>query len=184
MPTRRWGAALLAALLLTASAAAAQTMEPTPIPAPPKPDLQPMAYFLGTWNCTLHSSRRPTPRIYHETVTVGTDGRWITAKSVSLPISWFPYRTTEIDQFTYDPDTKRWIEVGWDTLGGYTFSVSPGWKGDTMLWTDLTFVPTRDMVSETPVTITRVSASRYTWSNAFRTGAGRTVRVSTACTKR
>jgi hypothetical protein len=176
-------ALVLLALGLTAGAAFAQTMEATPIPAPPKPDFSSMTYFVGSWTCTTKSARRPTPQISHTVNALDATGRWLVEKSVNEPTSWLPYTSNELDMLTYDPSAKRWVDVETDTLGGYDVSASPGWKGDTMVWTDLTFVPNRDVTSATAVTLKKAGPAKFTYANTFTTKKGRTIALTGSCVK-
>jgi hypothetical protein len=173
----------LVAVTLTASAAIAQTIEATPVPAPPKPDFSSLKYFLGSWSCTSKSARRPTPQLSTSVNTLDATGRWLVEKSVNLPTSWFPYKSNELDMLTYDPSAKRWVDVETDTLGGYDVSASPGWKGDTMIWTDLTFVPNADVMAVTAVTLKKVGPGKFSYANTFTTKKGRTVGVTGSCVK-
>src|SRR5579863_7547019 len=52
---RKIGAAVLTLLLTIPSASLAQSAAPTPVPDV-KPDLSPMAMFMGTWSCTVLKS--------------------------------------------------------------------------------------------------------------------------------
>jgi hypothetical protein len=180
---RRSALAVLALLAVCSTAVLAQTMEATPIPSPPKPNFAPMKYFLGAWSCSSKSSRRPTPQLSTSVVTLDPGGRWMIEKSVNHATSWFPYTVDEVDQFTYDGDAKRWVDVETDTLGGYDLSATKGWTGNALVWTDISFAPGKDVASETTFTITKNSATKFTGTNAFTTTKGRTVNVETVCTK-
>jgi hypothetical protein len=110
-------------------------------------------------------------------------GHWMVEKSVNEATSWFPYRSNELDMITYDPAGKRWVDVETDTLGGYDLSATPGWKGNAMVWTDLSFEPNHDVTSTTATTVKKVSATKFTFANTFTTKAGKTVGVSGSCVK-
>ena len=175
--------ATLCACALMTGAAIAQSMEATPIPLQPKPDLTPMTYFTGTWACAYKSARRPTPQRYTTVATLDPGGRWIVEKTKIMPVSWFPHAQFVVDMVTYDPNAKRWVDVETDSLGGYDLSASSGWTGDTMVWKDLAFVPARDVVSASETTLTKVSDAKYTATASFKTKKGRVVGVTTTCTK-
>lgn len=177
-----WLSALLA-FALTSSAVVAQTMEATPIPMQPKPDLTPMHYFVGTWSCSFKSARRPTPQLFTSTARIDPTGYWLVENSTLKPVSWFPHASTQLDMITYDPNAKRWVDVETDSLGGYDLSASGGWTGDTLVWKDLAFVPSRDVVSATVITLKKVSDTKFTTAATFTTKKGRAVGVTTACTK-
>jgi hypothetical protein len=181
-------------MLATAGSASAQTtamspapvapaIEATPIPRAPKPDFAPLTYFVGRWSCSSKSARRPTPQRSTVTVALEPGGRWMRQTTVNQPTSWYPYVDTGTDLFTYDRDTKRWIDVGYDTAGNYGLTGTTGWKGDTMVWKDLAFTPTAQVTAASDFTITKVSATKFTSAYGFTTGTGRSVAVTGVCTK-
>ncbi len=158
-------------------------MEPTPIPLAPKPNLAPLAYFLGTWSCSTKSSRRPTPQLTTITYKTVPGGRWVEYTIVNKPTGWYPYVAHQTDFITYDRDAKRWVDVGTDDLGGYTYSTTTGWTDGTLVWKDGTFVPTAQAMSESDFTITKVSPTKYTTEYTFTTGKQKSVGVKGVCTK-
>lgn len=166
-----------------ASVAGAQTPQSTPFPTPPKPNLTPLAYFNGSWTCPVDRSDTKAPRMVRLDVAFDPNGYWQNQKLTAAAGGWAKFAATEIDKYTYDSDTKRWIDVGYDDHGGYNYSISKGWNGNTMAWTDETFVPTKDTLSETPAVITKVSAGKYTYTVSFRTSKGTTRTYKTVCTK-
>jgi len=175
--------AALFAFALTSSGVVAQTIDTTPIPMPPKPDLTPVTYFVGTWSCTFKSARRAVPQFTTTVTTLDPGGRWLVKKSHTKPAAYFPHPSDAIDMITYDPFAKRWVDVETDSLGGYDVSASSGWSGNTMVWKDLTFVAVRDVVSASQVTTKKVSASKFTSTSSFVTAKGKTVGTTTVCTK-
>jgi hypothetical protein len=66
---------------------------------------------------------------------------------------------------------------------GRVLSVSKGWKGSVMAWHDLSAAPGKDVKSSTDVITTKVSATKMTSVNTFTTVKGRTVGLTTTCTK-
>jgi hypothetical protein len=166
-----------------ASAQAVPTPAMTPIPRPAKPDFSTLTFLVGTWACTSKSARRPAPSTYTSTYSMDPTGYWLVVKSANAGVPWFPYAGTSTDMITYDANAKQWIDVYTDTLGNYDVSTSPGWSGNTMVWTDKTFVPARDITSQTAVTNTKVSDTSTTSTSSFTTTSGTTVGVTGACTK-
>ncbi|HEY8314267.1 MAG TPA: hypothetical protein VIG51_08810 [Candidatus Baltobacteraceae bacterium] len=180
-----WHLPGLFTLLFIASAgvASAQTAASTPIPMPPKPDLSAMNFLLGTWSCTSKSSRRPSAGTGTVTYAMDPTGYWIVGTQSNDAVPWFPYKTTSQDEQTYDATTSRWVDLSTDSTGGYDFSVSPGWAGQTMVWHDVTYSKGNDTASDNDTTVTKVSDTKLTSASSFKTTGGKTVTVTGSCTK-
>jgi hypothetical protein len=171
------------AALVMSAAAIAQQIESTPIPEVPKPDFAAMNFLIGTWACSTKSARRPAPYLTTSTYTASPDGWWIEQKTVTQPVPWFNHTVTTYDKITYDPTTKRWIDVSYGDLGTYGFSTSPGWNGNAIVWHDPTFAPTSDITAQTDTTFTKDSGTKVTVSSSFTEASGRNVSVLTTCNK-
>lgn len=175
--------AAVAALSLPAFALA--QVESTPIPTPPKPDLSPMAYRVGTWTCTNTSSRRPRPFMSTVTYTMDPSGYWLNATTTTPAISWFPHQRTGMDKITYDTQVKRWVDVGYDDLGGYGYTVSTTASTPTrIVWHDMsgtTGDPT--VASSSDVVETKVSDTQVDSTSSFKEQSGRNVTFTTSCKK-
>ncbi len=182
----RYASALIALLAfpLTAMPALSQTVEATPIPMPPKPDFTSMQFLVGTWSCTDKSSRRPAPAQSTLTYALDPEGYWIVANGTLAPTSWFPQGGKTVDRITYDPVTKRWVDVMTDNGGGYDISMSPGgWQNGKIVWHDVSFSNYPDITSTNDNTITKVSDRQTTSASSFKTASGKTVTVTGTCTK-
>ena len=173
------GALLLFAMPLRG---AAQTVETTPVPTP-KPSLSSMQFLIGTWSCSTKSARRPAPVTSTSTYSMSPDGWWIEETTVANAVPWFPQKTTTYDKITYDPDTKRWIDVTYGDLGAYGLATSSGWNGSKMVWHDANFAPGADVKSQTDTTTTKDSGAKMTSTSAFTEASGRSIGVVTTCTK-
>jgi hypothetical protein len=112
-----------------------------------------------------------------------TDGMWMINNSVQSKTSWFPYTVRGVDKITYDSDAHHWVDVYTDNLGGYGVTMSPGWAGNAILWTDAFYVPSGNVVSESPTTVTKVSDSKMTSAYTFKEKSGATRTVTSDCTK-
>jgi hypothetical protein len=111
-------------------------------------------------------------------------GYWLDQTSTVKPASWIPTTLTIYDKITYDPDTKRWVDVTYGSRGAYGLSFSKGPSGDKITWHDVSFAPGPDISSQTDTTMTKVSATKTTSTSAFtETKSGRTVTVTSVCTK-
>jgi hypothetical protein len=175
---------LSAIVVLAAPAAlAAPTVESTPIPAPPKPNFSSMQFLSGNWTCNTKSSRRPTAYVTTSSAKVDPTGYWMITTSTNHKTSW-AMQSDATDKVTYDPSAHRWVDVFTDDQGNYDVTTSPGWKGNTIVWTDQLFVPSSDISSQTALTITKVSDSQIKGHSSFKeTKSGRVVTVDSVCTK-
>jgi hypothetical protein len=95
-------------------------------------------------------------------------GYWITGKGTSDVVKWFPYETKS--------DVR-------DNLGGYGTYTTPGWKGDTAVWTARSFTPTKDVKAVSKYTITKVGRSKYNGAYTFTDAKGTVVGGKDVCTK-
>ena len=157
-------------------------IETTPIPTATKPDWSSMKFLLGTWKCSTKSSRRPAAYTTIQVNTMDPTGQWMIADSTILKTSW-SIRMHSVDKITYDSDQHRWVDVSTSDQGGYDVTYSPGWKGDTMTWTDQLFTPGPDLIAVTPLTNTRESDTKLVSHTTFKEKSGRTITVDGVCTK-
>jgi len=159
-------------------------VESTPIPAPVKPNFSSMSFLLGTWTCSTKSSRRPAAYVTTSTYAMDPTGYWIGETSTTKTTSWISRKLTIWDKITYDPDTKRWVDVLYGDGGAYGLSFSSGWDGNKMTWHDVGFAAGPDIASQTDTTNTKVSPTKMTSMSSFtETKTGRSVTVSGICTK-
>jgi len=154
-------------------------------PVPAKPDFTPVRYLLGSWTCVSHSQRRGSETSKSTSVTTLTpDGYWMKSVSKSAGTSYAKYATTFTDWVTYDSNTKRWVDIGMGSFGGYGYSSSTGPdKYGRTLWTAEAFMPDGDSTSTTGTLQTKISDTKYTTAGAFTTAAGLVNNVSSTCTK-
>jgi hypothetical protein len=175
-------AAVLLAALVPASSFA--QVESTPIPVPRKPDFSSASFLVGTWTCMSKSSRRPRAFTTITTYSLDSTGYWMNQTSTTPKTSWVPTTLRTWDKITYDPDTKRWVDVSYGDGGGYGLSFSKGWSGNQIVWHDVSFAPGPDINSQTDITTTKVSPTKTTSSSSFtETKTGRRVTVTTTCVK-
>lgn len=178
-------ACMLAALLALAvgSAWAAPAIESTPAPKPKKPDFATFAFFVGHWACSSKQANRPAPAPSTQDWAMDDTGYWMTGTGDSPAVKWFPYATKAQTRITYDSDAKLWIYEYSDDLGGYGFFTTPGWKGDTAVWTARSFFPTKDQSATSNYTMKKVSNSKYTGSYSYTNGKGTVIGGQDSCTK-
>ncbi len=176
-------AVVVCAATTIALAASSPKIESTPIPAPGKPDFSSMNFSLGTWMCSTKSARRPGPYITTSVTTMDPTGYFMVTKSTTAKTSWAP-KAGATDWVTWDSDTKRWVDINVGDFGAYDASTSPGWTGNTMVWTDALFKPGMDVVAVTPLINTKVSDTKLTSHTTFKErSSGRWVSVDTVCNK-
>jgi hypothetical protein len=171
---------LIVLLMAFATSALAQ-VESTPFPLGRKPDFS--MFMTGTYNCSTQSSRRPAPYYTTNTSSVSQDGYWLVTQIVIHKTSWMPRMISGGDRITYDPSTSRWIDMNYDDAGGYGASISPGWRGNSIVWTDALTPKQNNIGSTRPATWTRVSATKMTQSSSLKEAGGRVITVKTTCTK-
>jgi hypothetical protein len=174
-----------AAVMLSGGSAfaAMPNIEATPVPMAQKPNFSKMAFMGGPWTCSVMSSRRPGPYTTTSTTATSTDGYWMSTQTTTNTTSWIPRALTTVDRMTYDASTSRWIDMASDDQGGYDVSTSPGWIGNTIVWTDVTYPKTNATATNNPTTLTKVSDTRTTSVSTFKEPSGRLVTVKSSCTK-
>ncbi|HEY1655174.1 MAG TPA: hypothetical protein VGF86_08690 [Candidatus Tumulicola sp.] len=175
-------AAALVATMVPAFASA--QVEATPIPNAPKPNFSSMQFMIGSWSCSTKSSRRPAAYVTTSTYALDSTGYWIEQSSVTKPVAWVKSTLSVNDKITYDPTTKRWVDVTYGDQGAYGLSFSKGWVGNYLTWHDVSFAPNGDISAQSDTTLTKVSATKVTTTSTFTEAkSGRHVSVATVCTK-
>ena len=143
--------------LLFAVVVAQANVAPTPVPNP-VPQLSALAYFNGTWTC--HQMLRGKDRPNTSTSAMDMNDRWIKTTDVAPPFD--QYRTLPVNSTSYtsyDATVKRYVQVNVDDFGGYGIAYSPGWTGNSLVWTD----KSASDGSEGMTTISKVSGTEYNW---------------------
>ena len=170
-------------LLVAPCAVVARANEATRVVVIPKPVLSPMNFLLGSWSCSKQDSSRPAPYISMENYAVIPSGQWIEETAVWNPVPWLPIKWISHDEITYDSYRKRWVDVEYDDIGGYSITTSPGWAGNKMVWHDLAFNPSSRLPSVTDVTMMKVNDSKATWAWSRTSKSGKTIFEKNTCTK-
>jgi hypothetical protein len=165
----RFLSAAFIAVLATAGIAAAQ--QATPVPDV-KPDFSSMKFLMGTWTCkTLKNSMgRGSGRSETDTTTMSMDGHYMMTSGVSKPFDTARTRTLTTQGWVgWDSAKKQWYSFGISNFGGMGVSTSPGWKGNTMVWTDMWATDGQPLGVST---VTKVSATKTTSVNTVKTAKG------------
>jgi hypothetical protein len=119
-------------LLLAASSVLA---EEAPKPAP---ELSQLKYFAGTWACTGNAPASPMGPA-HKTESTLTfksdlDGFWYTAVLAEKMTAENPHPVKAMGNLGFDTKGKQILALFVDSFGGWSTETSPGWQGDTMVW--------------------------------------------------
>jgi hypothetical protein len=126
----------VAIFFLTSALRIATAQTATPVPDM-KPDLSPEMYLVGTWTCHSQNPNRPGDRIETDTWRLSLDGRFLQAHTESPSFDKMRTRAiTEEYYKTYDPVVKKWVWMSFDNFGNYGMSTSPGYNGNTIVWTE------------------------------------------------
>jgi hypothetical protein len=169
-------------LTLTSTGGSAQTPSPetTRLTLSAKPDFSNM--LLGMWRCSTKSSRRAWSYETTSTTSPSPDGYWLVTKSMiaKTPIT-AAFAST--DMVTYDASAKHWVDIETDEQGNYGVTTSPGWHGNTIVWTNAYAPKSVGIASTNPTSVTRVSPTQYTSFWSFVESNGRAVTVKTVCNK-
>lgn len=173
--------AAMLSLILVLSLATPK-IEATRIPPEPTTDFSTMQRLVGTWSCSYKSSRRPAAYKARSTYSLEPGNHWLNETTVTEPVPWHPIRFTTYDKITFDESIKKWIDISYDELGGYSESVSTGWTGNQMVWKDATFGKAGTSLSAGNTTVT-VDGTSMKAVNTFKEDNGRVISVVGICTK-
>jgi hypothetical protein len=177
------GSLALFALVTSTAAFAAPTIESTPVPTRPKPDLSSMNYLIGTWTCSNLSSRRPGPFTVTQVYSMDPTGYWVVRNDTTHKASWIPAELQSETKITYDAVSKHWIRITTTDRGGYAVSTAPMTTGKTRTFTYVTQTQTPDIASYAPEVYTRVSDTQRSMTTSFTETNGHVVTVKQTCTK-
>ena len=136
----RGKSAMVMALLSAALFAAPQIQAQTPpqpatgsssAPAPElKPELQPLAFFAGQWDCDGEFVASKKPIQAHISIAPDLDGSW-------LIFRWddkAPNRFHAVEFWGYNKTAKHFSNFIYDNFGGARLFESKGWDADTLIW--------------------------------------------------
>ncbi|MGZ3498836.1 MAG: hypothetical protein ACXWNK_17525 [Vulcanimicrobiaceae bacterium] len=126
-----WKNAFIAAVTVTALSLAsslgahAQAIPPTfPTKAP---DMSPMHFLMGTWNC------RGPGMTSTLTYTSTMDGMWMLGTGEAAASSGGGKQSSYL-YMTFDKPSNRWVLMSANSGGGYGMSYSSGWQADMLQW--------------------------------------------------
>jgi len=131
--------ALLSAPLLIVQRINAQAPA-SPTGSALKVEIEPLSFFLGQWNCECEFVASKKPIASHIAVAPDLDGSW-------LAFRWddnAPNQYHALELWGFDKTAKQFTNFTHGNFGGLRLFDSPGWDGDTLIWTGdaLTTPPT------------------------------------------
>jgi hypothetical protein len=122
-----------AALLLVGSSALAQ-QAPRPAPA-----MSQIKYFAGSWACSGDAPASPFGAAHKTQSSVvlrlGVDGFWYSGTFTEMKTASNTQPAKGVFHLGYDAAGKQFVMTSVDNFGSWATEMSPGWQGDTMVWT-------------------------------------------------
>ncbi len=129
--------ALTSVLLLSSSIATSQAPNSVP-PSGLQPQLQPLAFFVGEWNCEGEFIASKKQIAAHIAVATDMEGSLITFRWSDKE----PNRFHALELWGFDKSANHFTNFIHDNFGGVREFSSPGWDNDTLTWTgDLLATP-------------------------------------------
>lgn len=156
----------------------------TPIPRDPKPNFASLQFLVGSWDCSVASSRRPRPFAQHATTSISPDGYWLVTRTITDKVPWNPITITNTDYITYDATTQRWIDMSMDDYGAYDVSASPGWSANAIAWNEIAYPKLHGAATNDPRVMTKLNDTQTETDTSFTEASGQRVTIKTTCTKR
>jgi hypothetical protein len=102
-------------------------------------ELAELRAFLLSASCRGQTEASPAGPA-HETVgqasgSMSQSGFWLQLRYVEKKTRDNPLATSSEERWGYDPGLKKFVALLWDSFGGYGMGTSPGWEGDSLIWT-------------------------------------------------
>ena len=122
-----------AVLLLAASSALAQQ---APKPAP---EMSQVKYIAGSWSCSGDAPAGPFGPAHKTKSSLALksdlDGFWYNGMMTEMKTASNTQPVKGMLHVGYEPAGKQYVMVWVDNFGNWSTEMSPGWQGDTMVWT-------------------------------------------------
>jgi hypothetical protein len=119
-------------LLLGASALAQDAPKPAP-------EMAQVKYFAGSWTCSGDAPASPFGPAHKTQTTMmlklDLDGFWYGGMVTEMKTASNKNPVKGMLHLTYDASAKQYVLVWVDNFGSWATETSPGWQGDTMVWT-------------------------------------------------
>ncbi|GAP65559.1 hypothetical protein MBSD_n0849 [Mizugakiibacter sediminis] len=94
------------------------------------PALQPLAYFVGAWDCAGRFLRSGAAIASREVFDVTLDGRWLRLRHDDRP----PHAFHALELWGYDEHAGRFDAHVFDNFAGARRYASMGWQGGALVW--------------------------------------------------
>jgi hypothetical protein len=95
-----------------------------------KPELAPLAYFIGDWECSGKFDANGKSIDAHQHFEPDLDGTWITFRHDDKP----PFNYHASSELGWDKAQKRFVMMAQDSSGGARVFYSSGWESTQLLW--------------------------------------------------
>ena len=160
------------ALLFALSIAGAQAKQP---------NLAPFSFLVGTWSCNESETDRGGNLPSKTTWTTSRGGFWL--KGATNYGKAAPYADEGESRITYDEDANLWIYEDWRENGGFNLYTTPGFAGDTAVWTNHSFLPTKNVRAISTYTMKKHGDAEYAGTFKETDADGTVVTFQDRCKK-
>jgi Protein of unknown function (DUF1579) len=99
--------------------------------SPLKLPISSLAYFQGAWSCSGHFFKVDRNIAADVTFRPDLNGSWLAVRHDDRP----PNQFHAMELWGFDATAKHYVAVIADSGGGVRLFTSPGWTGDSFIWT-------------------------------------------------
>lgn len=135
---------IITLLLSPRRAAPANKIQEQPQSSALKPELQPLSYFIGQWNCSGEFPTSHKPISSRISISSDLDGYWLAFRWDDNPPSQFH----ALELWGFDKAAKQFTNSIYDNFSGMRIFHSSGWTGDELTWGPRDLPPNSPIVSE------------------------------------
>ncbi len=95
-----------------------------------KPELAPLAYFIGDWDCSGKFDASGKVIEAHQHFTADLDGAWIMFRHDDKP----PFSYHALAEWGWDASRKKFVMTVQDSFAGVRVFYSSGWDSTQLQW--------------------------------------------------
>lgn len=95
-----------------------------------KPQLSPLAYFIGDWACSGKFDANGKSIDAHQRFEVDLGGAWIMFRHDDTP----PFDYHALSEWGWDATQKKFVMTVQDSIGGVRVFYSAGWNSTQLQW--------------------------------------------------